>query len=220
LVLSAFLFNKKILYLILPLAIIALFLNGARTEFVLFLASFFMMFVIKMIYMNVEIKLLSVLKILILISIFFVIIDYIPSNRIFQLADILNSSSAIERIELLNYSINLIENSFIFGEYGGYTAKEGSLGSYPHNLFSAWVNLGLFGFLLYVGLLIFIIIQVIKNINRINILNAYYILFVLSSTSIILALLFSKEYNHMLVGFTVGVGINFFRTKRKLKYEI
>ena len=56
-----------------------------------------------------------------------------------------------------NVAIESIKSNFFLGDYGSYVSNLG-IGMYSHNLLSAWVDLGLFGFVFYILILVYIII--------------------------------------------------------------
>lgn len=127
--------------LIYGIAVPALFLNSARSELV---AMLFLIPIIEIYHAKNKLN--------IALSIFFVIaviglnIEYIlnilPSNRILELADLSQSSSANLRHTLTLQALHTISENPILGDYASYTA-----GDYSHNILSAWVDLGLFGFI-------------------------------------------------------------------------
>jgi hypothetical protein len=73
----------------------------------------------------------------------------VPSNRTLELLDLSQSSSATMRHQLSLQAWRTIEQQPLLGSYASY---EG--GHYAHNVLSAWVDLGLFGFVFLLGMLI------------------------------------------------------------------
>ena len=70
------------------------------------------------------------------------IIAALPSNRTLELLDLSHSSSVSARNHLTEQALRTIDLHPILGAYASYPA-----GNYAHNILSAWVDLGLFGFL-------------------------------------------------------------------------
>jgi hypothetical protein len=62
-------------------------------------------------------------------------------NRILELLDLSQSTSANKRHHLTVYAMQTIAAHPILGDYASYKP-----GYYSHNVLSAWVDLGLFGF--------------------------------------------------------------------------
>ncbi len=125
-----------------------LFVNTARSEFV---AMLFMMPIIELYYSRNKFILVSILAAIFLLLYLYLqdILALLPSNRILELFDLSQSTSANKRHHLSVYAMNTIAQFPIFGDYASY-----SPGFYSHNVLSAWVDTGLFGFLFILALLI------------------------------------------------------------------
>ena len=130
---------RILLYL---LSVPVLFFIGARAEFVAF---FLIVGVIE--YFLTKSKALFFLQLtsaLLLIAAAAVLTQNIAeNNRIFNLLDIEQDESAIERADLSRDAMRTIQRNPVIGDYGSYAP-----GKYAHNLLSAWVDLGLLGFAL------------------------------------------------------------------------
>lgn len=206
LITSAYYFRESgWFYIVTIISLVALFLNGARTEFALYLISVLFVFIF---FIAKDVSIL--LKGFLLISILFVGIaifgDYIPHSRMMELSSIFSSSSGEARNQLFSFALSEVFSSLqnvLIGSYGSYTAI-GGVGSYPHNLFSAWINLGIIGFFAYLVLIFLLwLFAIIWYKNRSNLrLYKVYLTFLIYIT---LALIFSKDYSYMLVGFIVGI---------------
>ncbi len=130
------------------LAAPTLFLNTARSEFV---AMLFMMPIIEIYYARH--KLLATAILAGIVAMVYLSLDQLigllPSNRILELLDLSQSTSASKRHHLTLYALNSISQFPIFGDYASYAP-----GFYSHNVLSAWVDTGIFGFLFILGILI------------------------------------------------------------------
>lgn len=191
-------------YVLVIVGFILLFLNGARTEFALFLISIIF---IHIIYSSFSFKrVVAILSLLLILAVvMFSMRELIMSSRMLQIVDLLNSSSGQERIKTITLGVELISDSPILGAYGGYIT-EGGIGYYPHNLLSAWVNLGLLGFLLYVFLFVALWKDAFIGLLKKEMSDEFKV-FIMFLFAVSLALLVSKHYSYMLVG--VLVGLNF-----------
>ena len=78
------------------------------------------------------------------------IIAAVPNNRTLELLDLSHSSSASARHHLTAQALRTIDLHPILGDYASYPP-----GNYAHNILSAWVDLGLFGFLGLLTLLMY-----------------------------------------------------------------
>ena len=128
---------------------ISLFLNTARSEFVALL------FAIPFIeFYFARHKTVFAIVIVSIASLIAMNLDHLlsmmPDNRIMELLDLSHSTSAIARRHLAELAMRTISTYPIFGDYASYAP-----GHYAHNIMSAWVDLGLFGFIYLVALLAF-----------------------------------------------------------------
>ncbi|UTL79544.1 O-antigen ligase domain-containing protein [Pseudomonas putida] len=132
-----------------PVFALALYMNGARSEFVAFL-----MFAILFEVCKSHFKMLSTIAAASILSIagamlYSGVID-IPENRVTTLLNLSENNSAQLRNKLSESGLSKIIENPILGDYGNYDK-----GYYIHNILSAWLDLGFFGFI-YLTSLIFI----------------------------------------------------------------
>ncbi|NHZ39323.1 hypothetical protein [Massilia aquatica] len=130
------------------LAASTLFINTARSEFA---AMLFMIPIIELYFTRHKVLMATVLLFLVLMiySNLAQILSALPSNRVLELLDLSHSTSANTRHHLSTYALNSIAQFPVFGDYASY-----SPGMYSHNVLSAWVDTGIFGFLFVLGILI------------------------------------------------------------------
>jgi hypothetical protein len=128
---------------------ISLFLNTARSEFValLFAIPFIEFYFAR--HKTVFAIVLALIASLITMNLDH-LLSMMPDNRIMELLDLSHSTSAIARRHLAELAMRTISTYPIFGDYASYAP-----GHYAHNIMSAWVDLGLFGFIYLVALLAF-----------------------------------------------------------------
>jgi O-antigen ligase len=203
-ILIIYYFTNDYFILIFLLSIILLFTIGSRTEFVLYLITVILLKLIS----NPKKIIKTLIGFLLLVSLlFFIFYKYLPSNRTFQLFNIKQASSFIRRNEFMQFAIQLILKNPILNNYGAYTIL-GGIGCYPHNILSAWVNLGIIGFFSYILLFIKMWKYFVKNIYLIKNKNYNFKLFAFFLFYTTFALLTSKDYSLMFVGYTVGLYSN------------
>jgi hypothetical protein len=187
----------------------ALFLNTARSEFAALL------FVIPIIeFYHARQKLFFILALVSIVSLINLNLDPIvaalPNNRILELLDLSQSSSANTRHHLSVHAMQTIAAHPLLGAYASY-----SPGNYSHNILSAWVDLGLFG-LIY--LLAIIIIPAIPMFFREYLAarrsGTFLLGFSLACITVLL-LLTSHYFTDMLIGATLGA-YSQYRHGRKL----
>lgn len=204
LMLLVFFFEKKIwFYTVFLIGVITLFFNGARTELALFILSFIFF---NLIYISLSLKnFFSVLLLFFFVSILLMsFINDIAHSRMMGLLDVANDESVLARNILTEYALTLISNSPVMGDYGAYT-EIGSTGSYPHNILSSWINLGLLGFCLYVLLFFMLWKDAITGFFSARKRNTVeYKMFLIFLFIVTVALLAAKNHTYIFVGFVVG----------------
>lgn len=120
--------------------LIALYLNGARSEFAGFVVFSVAYEFFRSKSKSVGIILISTV-ILIAVAVFASGTIEIPSNRVTNLLDLQSDNSSNVRDEIASSGMEKILNNPLTGSYGDYER-----GYYIHNIFSAWQELGLLGF--------------------------------------------------------------------------
>ena len=185
------------------ISLLTLLLNGARSEFVgVIVAISFIMFAKYKISQFVWFGIIFILGLILILP--DLPISVVENSRIFELMRLDESSSAIARSQLMNDAIRTIYEYPIFGNYGSYVRASG-MGSYSHNLLSAWVDLGIFGFLLYglclTGMALVLLRCSHSLYRRSDLFSLGVGYFVCTS----LLLIFAKEYGYMLFGLSMGL---------------
>ena len=186
----------------------ALYLNGARSEFV---ALLFMLPIIEV--YRARRKMLTLAVIIAIVAIaafnFDLIVNALPKNRILELLDLSQSSSANARHELKLFAMHTILTNPVFGDYASYPP-----GDYAHNLLSAWVDLGLFGFIFLLALLLLPALSLIpRGLSRASTSNECLLAFFLLSVTLFL-LVTSHYFVDMTTGAALGAYSNY-RSRRK-----
>jgi hypothetical protein len=88
-----------------------------------------------------------------LVAIYPLLNEWLPDNRVLGLLIGYEVDGSVqERGELNRFAIETINSNPLLGSYGSYF-KLGGVGSYAHNILSAWVDTGVVGFGLMVALL-------------------------------------------------------------------
>ena len=191
------------------IGVLALFLNGARTEFVCFFVAVIVLAFARF----------GILKTLSLGTAFMVLVvlggygltvteyeKFVGNNRNLQLFDLGNATSAQARHHLNEFAIRTIFENPILGDYASYLSisKISGIGSYAHNILSAWVNLGIIGFIGYVVIALLMIFAIVKNWKKIKKGSAVWNLMIAFSSFSIVAMIFSATYSYMVFGLAVG----------------
>jgi len=126
-------------------------------------------------------------------------VAFLPDNRTLELLDLSQSSSAVLRHQLSVQAWQTIIHHPLLGAYASYEP-----GSYAHNLLSAWVDLGLFGFLC----LLYIVLRPPLHMLASGYFNkppqlGFVLPFCLSSVTVLM-LATSHPFPDMLIGATLG----------------
>lgn len=140
-------------WILYAIALPTLYLNTARSEFGALL------FLLPLIEFHAARQRLLVLAALALAVVLLqlnldALIAAVPGNRTLELLDLSHSSSANARHELTLHALSSIREHPLLGAYGSYPT-----GKYAHNIISAWVDLGLLGFVALLALLLYPLLQ-------------------------------------------------------------
>ena len=122
---------------------------------------------------------------------------------------IFNSSSGAMRLEFTKAALHYIEISPFWGNYGIYVKHFGSVGSYPHNILSAWLNIGLLGLLVYLYLIFNILYFSMRRVLDIG--DEYSRLSLIMSLFIFFSFFTSKDYLFMFFGLSIGLYLNIYK---------
>jgi len=190
---------------------ITLFLNTARSEFAALMLA---IPIIEFYYSKHKLHLL--IGGLILFSVINLYFDQIlaalPANRILELLDLSQSSSANKRHHLTVYALQTILAHPLLGDYASYKP-----GYYSHNLLSAWVDLGFFG-IAYLSLIT--IVPIIPMFAREYFAprhcGTFLLGFSMACVTILLQLT-SHYFTDMLIGATLGASARYFFERKYAK---
>jgi hypothetical protein len=127
------------------------------------------------------------------------IVAALPDSRILELLNLSQSTSADMRHHLAVYARQTIAAHPLLGDYGSYEP-----GHYAHNVLSAWVDLGLFGFLYLLAITIvpatpMFFKEYLAGRQRPEFIHA----FVLACVTVLL-LISAHYFTDMLIGATLG----------------
>lgn len=198
------------------ISLVVLYFNGARTEFAIFLITIVLVEMLIYAKNRKFLKLLSIIVVVLIFTIIILVNTQTINNysRIASLLNLKNDESSIYRKDLLKVAMSIISNNPICGDYGSYVKINGSIGTYSHNILSAWVNFGLIGFLFYLMCPIYILIKTFicyKEIKNLHKLVLFLTMF------ITLAFVMAKSYTYIMFGFLIGIG-SYFITNNKEEF--
>lgn len=148
--------NVVLSAILVAMGVAALYQNGARTEFLLFFLA-----TSAMIFLSTFKKIVTfyaMLGAMAVVIIFLVtnsdaILDMLPQSRVLEVFRLDQSTSWDARAIAYQYAKDTIASAPILGDYGSDFDRFGP-GLYAHNIASAWVEIGLFGFVITLILLI------------------------------------------------------------------
>lgn len=150
--------------------VFVLFLIGARSEIV----GSIILFVVMEISISrrpatiaLGMAVAAALSIVLALSASDFFLDLFPGNRLLLLLlEGKEDMSVVERDINLGLAWNAILDSPLFGDYGHYE-KVASAGSYAHNWFSVWVDLGVVGLVLFISVYVLAVRQVFATRLRV-----------------------------------------------------
>lgn len=204
----AFTRSPRLRLLLYAVGAATLFINTARSEFA---ALLFLMPVIELYHAKHKILAASIFALLLVLAYANLdqLLSVLPNNRILELLDLSQSSSAAKRQHLSMHAMNTIARFPVFGDYASYAP-----GFYSHNVLSAWVDTGLFGFLFVLGMVIVPALQMFIKGYFFNIKSPRFILGFSLACITVLLLFTSHYFTDMLIGATLGA-YSAFRYGRK-----
>jgi O-antigen ligase len=197
-------------------SIVILIIVGSRSELILYIGT------LAVTYYFIKSSSIAGVSLVTLLSLVALIIFGLNSNNILaslentRLYDfiengVFGSSSGQARLELVRAGwANIVDNP-VFGRYGIYVKHGGSIGAYPHNLLSAWLNLGIIGFLGYLSVTFAVLFKALRVAR--NHINSYSLLALFFAIFIFLAFLTSKDYLFMFFGLSVGFSQNIYKNR-------
>ncbi|QTP58977.1 hypothetical protein HNO53_09835 [Billgrantia antri] len=128
-----------------------MFVLGARSELYAFLA---LSALLLMLWAGMSVKYMLTLLAVVGVLMALVVSQFeaLSGSRQLQIFDLSGTSSWLARQNLGQRAVEQILSSPVLGRFGGHIASAEVTGGYAHSMLSAWVNYGLLGFTLYVGL--------------------------------------------------------------------
>lgn len=201
---AAFTNSIPLRMLIYALCIPALFMNGARSELIALTVTVFLIEVFYARYRWVILVFAGV-AIALCVVYFDNLIAILPNNRTLEMLDLSADASWQARNSLLLNGLRTIADHPLLGDYGSYAVLGGS-GDYIHNIFSAWVDLGLPGFLYLACLMLLPMYLVCTDLaiqNRQGRSNEFVLTFALLFVTILL-LLTAKNFTDVLIAAALG----------------
>lgn len=179
------------------LSILALYMIGARSEFVAFAL---MVCVIEFIMARHKL-LLIVLGMIGAVALLFLaqaLLGALPGSRILGLSDISDDQSVIARAALSNNAWLSVSNWPILGNFGNYLP-----GNYAHNILSVWVDMGLPGVVTLMLLMIFAGANLILSYRE-EIRTPVFLVTAALLVANLLLLLVAKYYTYQLLPIAIG----------------
>lgn len=190
-----------------------LFVNTARSEFA---GLLFAIPIIELYFTRHKLLFtgLAVLAGLLLWAHLDELVAALPDNRILELLDLAHSTSANKRHHLTVYAQQTIAAHPLMGAYASYAP-----GYYAHNVLSAWVDLGLFGFVYLLALTALPAVPMFFKEYLAGRRRAGFILgFALGCVTVLL-LVSSHYFTDMLVGATLGAYAQYRFERKHGKYR-
>lgn len=207
----AFTRSMTLRLLLYAMSAMTLFLNTARSEFA---ALMFAIPIIEFYYSRHKLHfLLCGIILFFVIHLYFdQILAALPANRILELLDLSQSTSANKRHHLTVHAVQTILAHPLLGDYASYKP-----GYYSHNVLSAWVDLGFFG-MAYLCLVT--VVPIVPMFIREYFAPRHCGIFMLGFSMAcvtVLLLLTSHYFTDMLIGATLGASSRYFYERKYAK---
>jgi len=193
---------RLLIYLV---SVPALFINGARSELI---ALFAVICLAEAAYARRNP--LGLLTAIVLAGILLLpnteqVMHALPDSRVLELLDLSRSTSWAGRTYYFEHALKTIGENPILGSYGSYL-QIGGRGAYAHNIFSAWVDLGLAGFFYLLCMLLVPAYKLTACVffRRAHERSGELVLAFCLLFATLLLLFTSKTYGEMLIAASVG----------------
>jgi len=190
-----------------------LFVNTARSEFA---ALLFAIPIVELYYSRHKLLFvgLAVIGAMMLTAHMGDIVASLPDNRILELLDLSHSTSANKRHHLTLYAQQTIAAHPLMGAYASYAP-----GYYSHNVLSAWVDLGLFGFVYLMAITAVPAIPMFFKEFLAGRRRPEFILGFMLACVTVLLLITSHYFTDMLIGATLGAYSQYRYERKYGKYR-
>jgi hypothetical protein len=199
--------------LLYALAAPTLFLNTARSEFA---ALLFVIPIIEFYHSKHKLLMLFVFGLLFMLiqSNMDQILSMLPNNRILELLDLSQSTSANKRHHLSLHAMQTIRAHPLLGDYASYAS-----GYYAHNILSAWVDIGLFGIAAIFALLLIPVTPMFITEYFSKRHSGQFLLGFSFCCTALLLLLTSHYFTDMLVAATLGACSSYWYGRKHDQYR-
>jgi hypothetical protein len=185
------------------MAAVAMFLNSARSELI------GVLFVLPLIEIYRARNALHIFFIVLSIIILVVVgpqgvMTHLPENRVCELFDLSHSESASSRYNLTQRALQTIVEHPVLGAYASYPS-----GAYSHNILSAWVDLGLFGFVYLFFMLMTATVKLFAQGWLLKVRSSQFLLACSLMCMSLLLLFTAKTFDDMFAGAAMGAYANY-----------
>jgi hypothetical protein len=195
---------------VLLVAVLVLFLNGARSEFAALVVGAFAIAVLRsrhpLLLLAVALGAAAAA-----VAAAETLVQWFPDNRILAVVESAYDNSASERQDMARHAWGLVQASPLTGDFGNYPP-----GEYAHNLLSVWVDFGVPGLALLVLLLLVPLLDTARRLavpasRRPDHRLAVFALLLLA----LLLVLVAKTHTYNLLPFALGLYANDIATRRR-----
>ncbi len=184
------------------IAVAALFLNGARSELAVVVVLFPLIEAYRV--RNGLHALFLALLALIAVAIGPEnAMDRLPGSRVWELFNLSQSESANARVDLTQRALQTIGTNPVLGSYASYMP-----GGYAHNILSAWVNLGFFGFIYLLAMLVLTALRLLREGRQTAACSSHFLLAWSLICMSLFLLIAAKTFDDMFVGAAMGAYAN------------
>ena len=180
------------------IALAALFLNGSRSELV---AVLILIPVIEVYRAKHTLSALCTVLLVLALVVFNpqIMTENFPESRVWELFDLSNSESARGRKDLTQRALQTIAEHPVLGNYASYRP-----GGYSHNILSAWVDLGVFGFVYMLCMLAHATVKLFAKGWLVKTRSGHFLLAWSLICISLLLLITAKTFSDMFTGAAMG----------------
>ena len=193
-------FGAQIVILI--MGVFTLFVLGARSELMGFVFAVGLVMILAS-RANWKYIAVPVAGLLVMVLVLGLLGEWLGSSRQAELLDLSESGSWARRVELQTTALGQIASSWVLGDFGGHVRAE-SIGGYAHSAISAWVSLGVLGFVVYVCLTVWAWVHSGYRVLRHGMSDREWVVAFLFGSAVLLLIVAAKSVFWPVVGLAWG----------------
>ncbi|WP_434563090.1 O-antigen ligase domain-containing protein [Pseudomonas sp. R1-6] len=181
-----------------PAVTYALYVNGARSEFVALLIFIVTFEICRSNFKSLSATSAMILLLAISATLYSGAVN-LPENRVTRLLNLSEDNSSLVRNQISEQGFSRILDNPLLGDYGSYEK-----GYYIHNILSVWLDLGLLGFIYFLMLILIPLVLIGGKITLKGKSDAEHAFIFSSLVACLVLLIFGKYFTYLMLPAVLG----------------